>query len=60
MARKTFKKIITSEELISQINPENKKLADRFLKNFATKRSETSVKVYKSNFNIFFLLESSI
>lgn len=54
MARKTFKKIITSEELISQINPENKKIADRLLKNFATKRSETSVKVYKSNFNIFF------
>lgn len=60
--RKTFRKVITSEELISQINPENKKLADRFLKNFATKRSPKSVNVYRSNLNIFFcwnLLENS-
>ena len=52
--RKTFRKIITSEELIAQINPENKKLVDRFLKNFATKRSPKSVTVYKSNLDIFF------
>ena len=54
MARKTFKKVITSEELIEQINPQNKRLVDRFLRNFATKRSEASVKIYQSNFNIFF------
>lgn len=54
MARETFKKIITSEELISNINPKNKKLVDRFIKNFSTKRAESSVKVYLSNFNIFF------
>jgi len=29
-------------------------LVDRFLKNFSTKRSDTSVNVYRSNFNIFF------
>jgi integrase len=52
--RKTFRKIITSDELISQINPENIKLMDRFLKNFATKRSPKSVVVYKSNLQIFF------
>ena len=60
--RKTFRKIITSEELISQINKENKKLMERFLKNFATKRSPKSVTVYRSNLNIFFvwnLLENS-
>ena len=54
MARKTYKKIITTPELIAQINPINQRLVNRFLKNFDTKRSDSSVKVYKSNFNIFF------
>jgi integrase len=54
MPRKTFKKIITSPELIEQINIENKKLVSKFLKNFNTKRSNGSVKSYTSNFNIFF------
>ncbi len=53
--RKTFRKVITSEELINQINPENVKLMERFLKNFATKRSPKSVVVYRSNLNIFFV-----
>lgn len=53
--RKTFRKVITSEQLIEQINPENKKLMERFLKNFATKRSPKSVVVYRSNLNIFFV-----
>ena len=52
--RETFRKIITSEELINAINPENKKLMNRFLKNFATKSSPKSVTVYKSNLNMFF------
>ena len=52
--RKTFRKIITSPELIEQINPKNVQLVDRFLKNFATKRSPNSVVSYKSNLNIFF------
>lgn len=52
--RKTFRKVITSPELIEQINPKNKMLADRFLKNFATKRSPNSVVSYRSNLNIFF------
>lgn len=54
LARKTYKKVITSDELIGQINPVNVKLINRFLKNFNTKRSDASVRVYKSNFNIFF------
>lgn len=53
-SRKTFRKVITSEELIAQINPENVKLMERFLKNFATKRSPNSVVSYRSNLNIFF------
>lgn len=52
--RKTFRKVITSPELIEQINPKNKMLTDRFLKNFATKRSPNSVVSYRSNLNIFF------
>lgn len=51
--RKTYRKVITSPELIEQINPENKKLMERFLKNFATKRSPNSVVSYRSNLNIF-------
>lgn len=52
--RKTFRKVITSPELIEQINPKNKMLMERFLKNFATKRSPNSVVSYRSNLQIFF------
>lgn len=54
MGRTTYRKIITSKELIEQINPVNKKIINRFLKNFDTKRADSSVTVYTSNFNIFF------
>lgn len=53
-SRKTFRKVITSPELIEQIHPQNKKLMEKFLKNFSTKRSPKSVTVYRSNLNIFF------
>ena len=52
--RKTFRKKITSDELTAQINPDNIKLMERFLKNFATKRSPNSVVSYRSNLTIFF------
>lgn len=52
--RKTFRKVITSDELTAQINKDNIKLMERFLKNFATKRSPKSVTVYRSNLIIFF------
>lgn len=51
--RKTFRKVITSEELIEQIHSQNRMLMERFLKNFATKRSPNSVVSYRSNLNIF-------
>ena len=51
--RKTFRKIITSQELTAQINKDNIKLVERFLKNFATKRSPKSVTVYRSNLIMF-------
>lgn len=53
-SRKTYRKVITSPELTEQINPKNTRLAERFLKNFATKRSPNSVVNYRSNLNIFF------
>lgn len=52
--RKTYRKVITSPELTEQINSENMKLMERYLKNFATKRSPKSVVVYRSNLIIFF------
>lgn len=52
--RKTYRKIITSPELTEQINSKNIKLMERYLKNFATKRSPKSVVVYRSNLIIFF------
>ena len=52
--RETFRKVITTPELIEKINPKNIQLMDRFLKNFATKRSPQSVYSYRSNLNIFF------
>lgn len=54
MGRATYRNKITSDELIEKINPKNKKLVDRFIKNFNTKRSDSSVNIYRSNFNIFF------
>ena len=51
--RKTFRKVITSPELTEQINKDNIKLMERFLKNFATKRSPKSVTVYRSNLTMF-------
>lgn len=55
MARKTFKKIITSEDKIKKINPKNKSLVKMFLNNLKKNHSAGTVKVYQSNFNIFFV-----
>lgn len=52
--RKTFRNKITSDDRIASINPINQKLVNKYLKNFATKRSPNSVVAYRSNFNIFF------
>ena len=51
--RELFRKIITSDELVKNINPKNIELFERFLKNFATRRSPRSVKAYRSNYKIF-------
>ena len=54
MARKTFRKIITSEELIEKINPINKKLVKQFLKFKNAKCSDTTIIGYTSDLNIYF------
>lgn len=53
MARKTFKKIITSDELTSQINPENLKLMESFLKEKGTRSGELTIRNYRSDLTIF-------
>ncbi|WP_243126841.1 site-specific integrase [Clostridium sp. HBUAS56010] len=46
---------ITTPELIEKINPKNKELYERFLKNLSTKCSPKTIRTYRSNFNIFFV-----
>lgn len=54
MSRKTFRKVITSQEAIEQINPKNKMLMERFLKNKNAKCSDLTITNYRSDLNIFF------
>lgn len=54
MARKTFQKKITSEEILSKINPKNKRLIERFLKFKNAKCSDGTIEGYRSDLNIFF------
>ena len=55
MPRKTYRKIITSDELISQINPENLSLMKKFLKDKSIRTSPKTIVVYESNLNMFFV-----
>lgn len=54
MPRKTFKKQITTDELISQISPDNAKLIRLFIKDKDRKCSDLTIKGYTSDLNIFF------
>ena len=54
MARKTFKKKITSEETLKNINPKNLKLKADFIRFKSTSASKTTLKSYESDLNIFF------
>lgn len=55
MPRETFRKIIVTEELIEKINPENKRLVERFIKEKSTRTSAVTIKNYRSDSNIFFV-----
>lgn len=53
MPRKTFKKIIVSDELLKQVDPTNIKLRDKFLKEKGTRSSDKTIDNYLSDLNIF-------
>ena len=54
MGRKTFRKVITSDEVWNEVNKKNKKLMDRFLKEKKTRCSVNTIKNYDSDLHIFF------
>ena len=55
MARKTYRKVIVTDDLLLQVNKENKKLVELFLKEKATRTSKITIKNYASDANIFFV-----
>lgn len=55
MARKTFRNVITSQDLLEQVNPENKRLVEKFLRHKSNSLSPNSIIVYGSNLDIFFV-----
>lgn len=55
MSRATFKKIITSPELIEKVNARNKTLIKRFLKEKNTRAADSTINGYASDLNIFFV-----
>lgn len=56
MGRKTKQNKITSPELITQINPKNKRLMKDFLDYLrSVGKAETTIKAYTSDLNIFFV-----
>jgi len=54
MPRKTFRNVITTPELIEQINPVNKNLMKRYLKEKNTRCADGTIEGYESDLNIFF------
>jgi len=55
MARKTFKKIIVTDEKLSKVNAKNAELTERFLREKSMRSSEGTIKGYRSDLNIFFV-----
>ena len=54
MPRETFRKQITSPELWQEVDKRNKKLLEQFLKEKNTRNSDSTLKGYKSDLEIFF------
>jgi len=54
MARKTYKKVIVTPELLEQVNPKNIELRDLFLKEKNARSSDKTIISYLSDLNIFF------
>ena len=55
MARKTYKKVIVTPELLAQVNPKNIELRDLFLKEKNARSSDKTITSYLSDLNIFFI-----
>ena len=55
MARKTFRLKIVTPDLVKQIEPANRKLVARFLKEKATRSSPKTIENYASDADIFFV-----
>lgn len=55
MARKTYRQVIVTKELLKQINPINIDIFEKFLKEKATRTSPATIKNYRSSGNIFFV-----
>ena len=53
MPRKTYRKVIVTDEVLAKVNKENIRIVERYLRNFDTKRSDKSVIVKRSDYNIF-------
>lgn len=51
--RKTFRKVITSDERTAQINKESMTLMEQFLQNKSTRTSPKTIEIYRSNLTIF-------
>lgn len=54
LGRETYRNKFTSEDLTEQINPKNKKLWERFLKEKNARCSDTTITGYESDLNMFF------
>ena len=54
MGRQTFKKVITTPELLEKIHPKNQKLVDQFLREKSIRSSNGTIRGYKSDLDIFF------
>jgi integrase len=54
MTRSTYRKIIVTEETLKNINPDNKKLVERFLREKSIGSSDITIKNYRSDSSIFF------
>ena len=52
--RKTYRNLFTSDETYDKVDSETKSLINEFILDFSTRSSPNSVKIYKSNFKIFF------
>ncbi len=53
--RKTYRKVIVTNELIEKINTYNKQIVEKFLKEKSTRTSPVTIKNYRSDANIFFV-----